>query len=310
VSRVRAALGVELSIRRVFEAPTVEALASRLYAAASSQSAFSRVLPLRQHGSLPSLFCLPPGSGLSWCYAGLLQEIRDGRPIYGLQAPGIQTECEFPQSVNDIVEDYVAVMRGVQPHGPYCLLGWSFGGILAHAIACSLQAYGEDVACLALLDSCPSIPHQHASALNGREVLAEMAKLVGLDPQQFDHQLIELSAIIRTARRLGHVLGALEPEQAERMLQLGIHYAELATAHRPPIFRGDALLFVAIEQPIDLMLPEAWKSYITGDIRIHEISCRHSQMGDPVHIATVGRMLNGYLQSAHNIGAKASSGLN
>ena len=51
--------------------------------------------------------------------------------------------------------DYLDLIRKIQPSGPYNLLGWSFGGLVAHAIATKLQAAGEEVALLALLDSYP-----------------------------------------------------------------------------------------------------------------------------------------------------------
>ncbi|MGH9962545.1 MAG: thioesterase domain-containing protein, partial [Pyrinomonadaceae bacterium] len=70
------------------------------------------------------------------------------QPIYGLQASGIAAEAPFPASIEEIADDYVTVMRGVRPTGPYHLLGWSFGGIIAHTVACRLQQEHEDVVLL------------------------------------------------------------------------------------------------------------------------------------------------------------------
>jgi enterobactin synthetase component F len=68
-----------------------------------------------------------------------------------------------------MVADYLDRIRTVQPTGPYHLLGWSFGGAVAHAIAVWLQHQGESVPLLAMLDSLPinstphstSLPEQH-----------------------------------------------------------------------------------------------------------------------------------------------------
>ncbi len=62
-----------------------------------------------------------------------------------------------------MAEDYLSIIRKIQPAGPYNLLGWSFGGLVAHAIATHLQSMGEEVALLALLDSYP-VQHESLQA--------------------------------------------------------------------------------------------------------------------------------------------------
>ncbi|KAF8943821.1 hypothetical protein BGZ46_006390, partial [Entomortierella lignicola] len=52
-----------------------------------------------------------------------------------------------------MVSDYVKQIRHIQPHGPYHLLGWSFGGSVAHAMAVQLEGLGEEVALLGIMDS-------------------------------------------------------------------------------------------------------------------------------------------------------------
>src|SRR5439155_606703 len=79
------------------------------------------------------------------------------RGIYCLQAAGVRQEAPLPMSIVEIAEDYIALIRKLQPKGPYNLLGWSFGGIVAHFAACLLQRKGEDVSMLAVLDTCPQV---------------------------------------------------------------------------------------------------------------------------------------------------------
>src|SRR5262245_24403445 len=67
--------------------------------------------------------------------------------------------------------------------GPYHLLGWSFGGLVAHEMAGRLQEAHEDVALLALLDSYPPVPAEEALLINEQEAIEEMAELIGLDPK-------------------------------------------------------------------------------------------------------------------------------
>jgi pimeloyl-ACP methyl ester carboxylesterase len=100
----------------------------------SNQIAEEVLVPLRPHGSLPPLFCIHPAAGLSWCYPGLLQHLRTDYPIYALQARGLKHKESLPQTLEEMVLDYLDQIRKIQPSGPYHLLGWSFGGILAYRI--------------------------------------------------------------------------------------------------------------------------------------------------------------------------------
>ncbi len=73
--RIRTVLRADLSIRQLFEAPTPARLLAALDAGSPAGDPFAVVLPLRAYGSGDPLFCLPPLTGLSWRYAGLLRTL-------------------------------------------------------------------------------------------------------------------------------------------------------------------------------------------------------------------------------------------
>ena len=161
ISRIRTSLDVEIGIRSLFEAPTVEALAKRLIHGRPALSDFEVLLPIRPVGTKLPLFCIHDAGGFSWPYSKLIRHIPVEHPIYGLQARNLTQRARRPRSIDEMAEDYVRLIRKIQPSGPYNLLGWSFGGLVAHAVATQLQDKGEEVALLALLDS---YPVQHDSA--------------------------------------------------------------------------------------------------------------------------------------------------
>ena len=75
------------------------------------------------------------------------------RPFYGLQARGLYGDQPPHETFEEAAVDYIAEMRQVQPHGPYLLGGFSGGGITAFEIARQLEAAGEKVDLLVLLDT-------------------------------------------------------------------------------------------------------------------------------------------------------------
>jgi non-ribosomal peptide synthase protein (TIGR01720 family) len=125
------------------------------------------LFPLRPTGTRIPLFCIHPAMGLSWCYAGLASLLGSDQQIYGLQARGIARAEPLPKDIEEIAASYLDQVRLIQPNGPYNLLGWSFGGYVAHAIAAKLQDQGEQVALLAILDEYPSVMDQHEDSASG-----------------------------------------------------------------------------------------------------------------------------------------------
>jgi amino acid adenylation domain-containing protein len=291
VSRIRDTLGVSLSLRALFEAPTVAELNLRLLSGISPGNALDPVLALRARGNLPPLFCLHEASGLSWGYAGLAGELGPERPIYGLQFDGIESARPLPASVEELAESYLGAIRNMQPHGPYHLVGMSLGGFVAHAIACRLQQEGQEVGCLALLDS---YPVAEGEITRDPDIL-ELFELGQLDPAYQEGKQADVSTVIEVARRTGHVLGWLQTEQVERMVTFVRHAGDLRRAFRPSMFRGNILFIVAVEGHAAFFSPQQWRPYVSGQIQVREIHCRHLRMMDHENLVMIGRFLREYL---------------
>ncbi|MDQ0988600.1 beta-ketoacyl synthase N-terminal-like domain-containing protein [Streptomyces sp. V2I9] len=78
---------------------------------------------------------------------------RIDRPFYGIQARGLLTEDAPIEGVTAMAEYYTEVLRSVQPEGPYDVGGFCLGGIVAYEVTRRLQAEGQDVASLTMVDS-------------------------------------------------------------------------------------------------------------------------------------------------------------
>ncbi|NUV79112.1 beta-ketoacyl synthase N-terminal-like domain-containing protein [Streptomyces sp. CAI-155] len=78
---------------------------------------------------------------------------RIDRPFYGIQARGLLTEDAPIAGVTAMAEHYTGIIRSVQPEGPYDVGGFCLGGIIAYEVTRLLQAQGQDVASLTMVDS-------------------------------------------------------------------------------------------------------------------------------------------------------------
>ena len=169
-------------------------------------------------------------------YSGLMRHLPADRPIYGLQARGIAQPEMAPQTLEDMAADYVQTIRQIQPTGPYNLLGWSFGGLVAHAIATRLQVQGERVALLALLDSYPAEANGDSqnSDLDDETILANQLKALGY--YQGDEPL-QVSSALDILRKDGDMLSNLEEHQVTAVIQVLKQNVRLASNFVPHAFR-------------------------------------------------------------------------
>jgi nonribosomal peptide synthetase DhbF len=299
ISRIRATLGVEIAIHRLFEAPTVAGLAKGLGGSDPPRPDFEMLLPLRSEGTLKPLFCIHPALGISWCYAGLVRHISSDRPIYGLQARAILNPHSMPQILADVVGDYIAQIRLVQPTGPYHLLGWSFGGLVAYGMATHLQSLGDEVAVLALLDSYPSEGNRQSHAKDQRaddqKHLMAILNFLSYNSLLPSDKILPIPSILERLRRAGRI-STIEEHHLTALLSVKKNNNRLESEFVPQPFQGDISLFVAMNS--DTTPPiENWRPHVSGRIEVYPIDCSHYKMAEPGPFAQIGVSIAAGLES-------------
>ncbi len=157
VARIREDLGKHCSLQLVFQGATLAGLARSLRSSAPLDA--SRTVALRIEGNEPALFCI---CGVL-IYRALAQRMRDGVPVRAIYLPMEPGR----RRVEDLAAEYVAEIRRQQAHGPYRVIGFSLGGVLAFEIAQQLTRANETVEFVGVLDS--DAP--------GRTALAELKKV-------------------------------------------------------------------------------------------------------------------------------------
>ncbi|NNG88950.1 alpha/beta fold hydrolase [Streptomyces cacaoi] len=293
VSRIRTALGVEPSVRDLFEAPTVELLAERLGREAED-GPYDVLLPLRGRGSRPPLFCFHPAGGISWCYTGLLGHLGPERPVLGLQARGLAREEPMAQSLAEMADDYIQQIRKAGPSGPYHLLGWSLGGLVAHAAAVRLREQGEQVGLLALLDTAPpdAPPPAGSELAEGRFLLA-LLEAAGYDTRELRARGEPTRAeAVEILRRGDSALADLVEHRLASIIAVYRNNSRLVGGFERRPFDGDAVLFVATENRATPPPTAAdWRPYVTGTVTVREVPCEHQHMTRPAPLALIGHTL-------------------
>ncbi len=292
VSALEARLERTVPLQWMFLDPTPAGIAHRLELPARAtgvEEALAVVIPLRAQGRGTPLFCVHPGIGLSWGYAGLVRYLPPDRPVYGLQLPAISGE-PLPESIEQLARRYVEEIRNIQPEGPYDLLGWSLGGVIAHAMAVELRASGDEVATLALMDSYPEDGEQPAV---GQLDLRELLRGLGVETDLSDNQL----TYERAAQLLGETFGAEAGVTAEHLERIAAGYENsqrLGCRFVPRVYDGNVLFFPAVRNGdggARARSAEEWRSLVTGRIDEQPVDCGHNDMIEPQSLAVIGPVL-------------------
>jgi thioesterase domain-containing protein/acyl carrier protein len=241
IAAVNAELHGDLAVSTVFQAPTVRTLAERLLTNTAREPEIVPVQILKNGTGVP-LFCLHAVSGVSWPYQALGAHV--DRPIIGIQQALHGDETE-PGSLREMAATYADRIQAHQPSGPYHLLGWSFGGVVAHEVAVELQRRGGTVERLILLDA---EPH-----LNGNVNQAvDRTQLDGLVGEQLLDQIV-----------------------ANFNTNVGLY-----RDHQAGVFHGDLIMFSAGREASDrsAFLQQKWQPHVAGEISVYSIDCTHHEL--------------------------------
>ncbi len=140
-----------LPLSVMFSAPNIAALARLI----SDKEAPSNdiLVPIQTNGNAPPVFAVPGAGGNVLSLHPLSRTLGMQQPFYGLQAVGLDGRALPLSSVEKTAQANVTALRTVQPHGPYILIGHSYGGVVAYEMARILLDDGEQVSSLILLDS-------------------------------------------------------------------------------------------------------------------------------------------------------------
>ena len=150
-NQMQQALDCTLPLATLFQAPSVRQFAA-LINQEQSVSLWSSLVPIQPGGSRTPFF-FHGGSADALTWARFAQQLGGDRPFYALQRPDLDGSEVIHTTVEALATACIKEMRMVQPAGPYLVGGHCLGGAVAFEIAQQLQAQGEELISVVLIDA-------------------------------------------------------------------------------------------------------------------------------------------------------------
>ncbi|MEE1832569.1 acyltransferase domain-containing protein [Streptomyces sp. SP17KL33] len=340
--RIRSALqrefDIELPLRDLLGAGTVEVTASRIQRALSREEGPAEATPvappsavtaehplpqpirplgplphpllrpLHPSGSRPPLFLVHAAGGTTDVYRGLVERLGGERPVYGME------RVDEARTVVEKARRYTEAVAAVHPDGPCLLGGWSFGGFVAQEAARQLTAAGREVRLVVLIDSVRPLPR--AEETPGERIRAHFTGFARHVADTYGVELElpydELAATEDDGERIDTVLGALReavdvPRAALDHQRSSYVDLRIGEAHRPGRHGGRVVLYRATEPAPHTVRDPSYErddealgwDEVCPRLTVVRVAGHHLSLLDPPHVDEIAAHLRRELAEEH-----------
>ncbi len=288
LAQINEATGRQIPLSAMFRGATVESLA-KLVAFGSENDRDPILMEIQavDTNRVPFFAIVPPGEE-SLGYAMLARHMGPEQPVYKIQGQDPVTGGKRPYTEDEmrvLTDEYVAAMRSVRPHGPYCVGGFCDGTHIAEQVVLRLESEGAEVGLFAIFDTWV-LQHSQNRFLwkiyyYGQR-LREMKNLSVAD---------RLASYKRVAANKVQKLAGSKPTRTDWR---DTYWPEEFTVTR---FRAPVVLFKRPKQPFYYINdPQmGWGQRSENGVTIHEVDFQHALILREPHVAVFGQKLAAHM---------------
>ena len=283
--------GQKLPLITLLQAPTIEQLSETLQDK-GYEGSWSSLVPFQTEGMKQPFFYVSPFLVSVLTLTDIASHMAPDRPFYALQPQGLDGENAIHTTIEEMAAHYIKEIKSIQPQGPYLLGGHCAGSWVAFEMACQLEAAGEEVATLVIVDADPpnySPPAQNLSYYMKR----------GLHYLR-DNRLfyaVHWQLKLKLDKRIGEKVGN---EQERRIQEMrNIHY-QAFEEYTAPIYSGPIVFLRSSEwhKLADKRWQMNWGRLTTSSMDVEVIPGIHAHLIQNPHAKVLAEKIKFYLDRA------------
>ncbi|MGB7604817.1 MAG: amino acid adenylation domain-containing protein [Lutisporaceae bacterium] len=195
IAKIRYIFNVEMALNEVFKFPTIKKIAVYIENARDKGCTLDdNNIVLLNRGQNGNLFFIHAIFGNIEQYIEFCHLLETNINCWGIRPDKLQNYFPVLTTMETLAAKYIEKMKCICPQGPYNIVGWSIGGVIAYEIVRQLEQAGEKVGYFAIVDTqspCTElIPKEKLSPFSIDEELERIRQCFG------DSQLIsDLEAV-------------------------------------------------------------------------------------------------------------------
>jgi thioesterase domain-containing protein len=231
-------------------------------------------VPLQTKGSKTPLFCIHMHNGNVNRWRVLVKHLGNDQPVYAIQPLGLDYNRQPHTTIEEMAAYYISIIKDIQPHGPYNLIGLCFSGMVVFEMAARLQKMEEKVSFLGMINN--YAPPENPTMYRIKTGLNKFMKMeMG---EKFNYALeknfnLGKKLLFKSKSPVTDNQANVEEIQIDESIQeLGhdlrtIHSVALLNYHPIHIYNGNLIIFRTAD-PIEDFYNEnlGWDRLITGKI--------------------------------------------
>lgn len=267
------------------------------------------LIPIRATGSKPPIFSVHPAGGQVMVYQHVSNLLGLDQPFYGLQSRALDNSSLEYRSIEEMAREYTDVICRQQAEGPYHLLGWSMGGVIAVSVAQRLEEQGRQVAFVGLVDS-----YLFDDSFDEEDLLGGLALAFGgalgsafdsLDAHSQEairSELLALPAqqrvrrVIEWGRERKLLPANLSTEIFEEQVKLSAVHNEMMRGHRAPTIQAPLNVWWATG---NTAARTDWRKHTLGEFNAEALTGNHFTLLYPPHCYALAKRIEARLELAH-----------
>jgi thioesterase domain-containing protein len=294
VAHIHQITGKQIPVSAIFRAPTIEAFAPLLREDTDPVPQPDPVLLKLQEGDdrIP-FFAIAAPVVDTFGWALLARHLGRDHSVYKVQAsgPAVLGRPFTKQELQALAQEYIAAMRSVQPHGPYCLGGMCEGALIAQQVILELEAQREQVGFFVIFDTW---------VLENSQIRSLWAIDYYRQRLQLFRRLL-LPEKIAVMKRFGQRLLLSNGGDSLNTVWGRAYWPE--GDFLEPRFRAPVLLFKRARQPYYYVRDQkmGWGSRSTGGVEICELNCGHEEFLRQPQVGIIGQLVANKLQEIRDL---------